>query len=1572
MGDQPGKQEQRARLVKLFEFLKAYTDLRYPPVRDINKQPGVLWLADLPSHPSIELFPAGQADAESEESDVVLRLTRPVITPCPAPPAVLSEWLKPGWHECPGRVEVQANCTAAGREGQAGLDRFEEDRQRPALLRTWQQQREHWVITERPARQSLELFQTVYGWYGAQEREGEKIELLIGDGLLRCPHADGEFCHPVLLHKLALEFYPEKRQPQFVFRKREQPPELYLQFLQALPGVNEEQLRHCKDELAKAEFSPLGGEDTGGFLRRLIQGLFPIGGTLLEDAPREEGNKAEFSAQSVRPPFHQRPPLEAATRQGGATIERRPVIFMRQRRTGPASVFDWVLEDIAARDAFPPSLLQILGLAEGAVAQSESGSGGVAFGNEDDDVLMSKPANREQLEIAKQLAGRDCVLVQGPPGTGKTHTIANLLGHLLAQGKRVLVTAHTPKALRVLRQKVVEPLQPLCLSVLHNDKQSQEELQGSVRKIHLRLAEDDRLLERDAQRLREERKRILDTLREARQRLINGLEDESRDVVSGGKATRPVDAAKRVKEGCGKDDWIPEPVSPGESLPLSHAEVVALYQTNARVSLDDERELNGHRPELDRLPAPNEFSGAVAELNATASQDPCLRGELWDDALEPDDLSEFDRLLELAGKTIEFLRVCAPWQLEAVQAGRDGEPARQVWESFSELIETTWREVKECYALVVEHGPSIDDARSPRELLPLVEQILRHIEARNSFGLLTKLSKRHWFDLLEKIRVGNRPPDLKTPTQFRAVRALLRMRLLREELVERWDRLMACQGAPPCSALGEKPEEVCRPFVTQIRACLGWHASIWQPLEGQFERLGFRWSAFLESTPPETGANAELGRIRRAVLGDLGAILQSRSGWLRHRRLKAMLAAWLELLAPTDRPEARATQRLRQAIRDVSPTDYQAAWEELARLKNLEQDLTHRRELLTRLSRCAPAWASAVENRLPRHGQPEPPGDPNCAWEWRQLYDELERRAGIPLDTLQQQIEELSQRLLHVTAQLVEKQTWMNHIRQTTPPQKRALGAYTEARKRLTQSRTGVRDAEFLATARREMAAAKDAVPVWIMPLAEVAETFDPRKTRFDVVIIDEASQCDPTSLFALYLGNQAVIVGDDEQVTPVAVGMDMEEVARLIRVHLEGIDLKEFFDGTTSIYELAQIAFRGVIRLIEHFRCAPSIIAFSNHLSYKGEIKPLREAASIALHPHVVHLRVLNGREGGDNVNEVEAETIAALICAAIEQPEYARNALGDPVSFGLVSLVGDGQAVKVDGILRQRLEPAEYRRRQILCGDSAQFQGDERDVMFLSVVDSPPGKPPLPMRQEGPKKIFKKRFNVAASRARDQMWVVHSLNHEIDLQPGDYRRRLVEHALDPESWERELQKRMPPMDPRSGSFEGSVLRRLRQRGYHVVPQFPAGACHIDLVVVGNGRRLAIKCDGEQYQGAEKIQEDIERQAVLERLGWTFARIRGSLFFRDEERALERVFRRLEELDIPPEPAAVTPAPDPARAEVVERVIRRAEQLRASWRANQERRASTTQTPGSAPAGGSTARAARRASSERRVLKRV
>lgn len=1507
----------RERLTKLFEFLKAYTDLRFPPVRDIAHQPRSLWLKDLPAHPTVELFrDTNKSEDETEENDIVLRLTRPVMTQCPTPPAALAEWIKPGWRDLSGKVEFQPTRNVVGRDGKTLIERFDSDKRRPLLFRSWQEQREQWITNERPAHESLALFQTVYEWYGIQEREGERIELLVGDGLLRCPDAAGEFCHPILLQKLELEPDFNQRQPKFIFRKREQPPSLYMEFLRILPGANNQQLSRCADELKQAEFAPLGMEDTGGFFQRLINGLFPSDGTVVED-------DADL-------PLLRRTSADAV--ENNPTIRRQPVIFMRQRRTGPGNVFDLVLEDIMTRDIFSSSLLQILGLESITPSPSETQSAGLSLGNEDDDVLLSKPANREQLDIARQLARRNCVLVQGPPGTGKTHTIANLLGHLLAQGKRVLVTAHTPKALRVLRQKVVESLRPLCVSVLHNDKQSQEELQSSVRKIHVRLSEDDRILERDAQRLRGERKRILTALRDARRQLLDARQDEVRDVVVAGKATRPIDAAKRVKAGVGKEDWIPSPVNLGECMPLSHAEIVALYQTNVRISLADERELAGWRPAFSELPTPNEFSSAIEEMELLASKNLQLREELWDGTMEPAELALFDRILELASKTIDFFRDSASWQLEAVQAGRDGAQARVEWESLVEQIETTWRDVQACHTVVMQHGPDVSDPRPPHELLKLVEEIIRHQEAGNSFGLLAKLTKRHWFEFKEKVRVSSRILDLSDPAHLRAVRALLQTRELRAELISRWERQVSRQGGLASSGLGEKPEQVCRQFVPQIRHCLEWHTATWQPLENEFQRLGFRWSAFLDSTAPEAGENAELRRIRRAVTGDLGPILQSRSAWLRHKRLLATLHAWHDKVPKSKQAEAQATQRLRQAIRDRLPADYRAAYDELARLKGLEPDLVKRQKLLGELAGSAPAWMSAIENRLAEHSQPQPPDDPQSGWEWRQFHDELERRAAVPLDQLQQQIERLSQQLLEVTGQLVERQTWMNQIRQTSSAQKQALGAYAAMRNKLTKTGKGVKDVELRAAARVEMATAKDAVPVWIMPLADVAETFDPRTARFDVVIVDEASQCDPTSLFALYLGQQTIIVGDDEQVTPVAVGIPTQEVMNLIRIFLDGVPHKQLYDGETSVYELAQIAFGGVIRLTEHFRCAPNIIAFSNDLSYKGEIKPLREASSIPLTPHVVPYRVQDGRERGDNVNEEEAETIASLICAAIEQPEYAKNDGGKPSTFGVVSLVGDKQALKIDSILRQRLEPAEYKRRDILCGDSAQFQGDERDVIFLSVVDSPREQPPHTMRQEGPKKIFKKRFNVAASRARNQMWVVYSLNHETDLQVGDYRRRIIEHALDPNAWERELQRRSARVDPRSKVFQGVVLRRLMERGYNVTAEFSVGAYSIDLVVTGSGGRLAIECDGEQFHGPDRLQEDLEREAVLMRLGWIFERIRGSLFFRDEDRALEPVFRRLRELNINPELRAEPSSPSACQAEVIERVIRCAQQLRASW----------------------------------------
>ena len=100
---------------------------------------------------------------------------------------------------------------------------------------------------------------------------------------------------------------------------------------------------------------------------------------------------------------------------------------------------------------------------------------------------------------------------------------------------------------------------------------------------------------------------------------------------------------------------------------------------------------------------------------------------------------------------------------------------------------------------------------------------------------------------------------------------------------------------------------------------------------------------------------------------------------------------------------------------------------------------------------------------------------------------------------------------------------------------------------------------------------------------------------------------------------------------------------------------------------------------------------------------------------------------------------------------------------------------------------------------------------------------------------------------------------------------------------------------------FERLVLGRIAARGYRRIrPQYLVGRYRIDLVVEGPHSRLAIECDGDRWHGEDQWHQDRARQEVLERAGWTFVRIRGSAFYRDPDGALEGVWQRLDELEIP------------------------------------------------------------------------
>ena len=113
------------------------------------------------------------------------------------------------------------------------------------------------------------------------------------------------------------------------------------------------------------------------------------------------------------------------------------------------------------------------------------------------------------------------------------------------------------------------------------------------------------------------------------------------------------------------------------------------------------------------------------------------------------------------------------------------------------------------------------------------------------------------------------------------------------------------------------------------------------------------------------------------------------------------------------------------------------------------------------------------------------------------------------------------------------------------------------------------------------------------------------------------------TALPILYMGKKVIVVGDDKQVTPLAIGTNDAAVDSLARQYLERrVKEPKLYDSRLSIYGIVQSMAFPAHMLVEHFRCVPEIIGYSNRLSYNGAIRPLRDTSTSKLKPALIPWR--------------------------------------------------------------------------------------------------------------------------------------------------------------------------------------------------------------------------------------------------------------------------------------------------------------------------------------------------------------
>ena len=1481
----------RHKVRQLYLFLKEANQLRFPPVRSLSQHPRVLRLADAPEHACVQISRPRRGEIADGTDDCLLRVGRPSSVTCPPPPSSMGQWLLPDWDDPTRAAYFAQERNAAGPDGAALTIRFDDDAQRVANFEAWSTQRDAWATEEVAARQALKFFELFYEIHAAIERDGgEQLELVAADGRLRWRAESSiegmvPIDHPILLKRVELRF--DAVAAEFSIHETDRATELYSAMLADLetPAVNS--LRTRTAEIDNGGYHPWAEEGTESFMKAVVQTLSPTNGRLLE-----EDGSAEEPSDAPR-------------------IWRDPMLILRKRSGGIANAVDSIIDDIEERKVFAPALVQITGseitpvadaspvAAQPSPEASATGAFPALAPIHDDEVLLGKEANEEQIQIIRRLSHSGSVIVQGPPGTGKTHTIANLIGHQLAQGKSILVTAQTAKALRVLRDKVPEVLRPLCVAVLGSDHDARRQLETSIGSITERLTtESDASLTARASGLRQRRKELLTESKVLQRDLRESLENEYREIPVDKRRFTPSDAARYVKAHNTQDAWIPGPVKLGTPLPLDSTEIARLYALGAAFDAREEEDARRPLPNLADLPSERQFELLSADHQRLVRADLSAGANRWSH-------SGSSAAIEAIAATLdkefsEHLRR-QTWRPYAIVAGVAGGTQREVWEQLIRAIEDAAEANAQC-ALARHHRPQLASTIPPHKQRQLAREIVQHLEAGKGLGLLQMATHSDWRQFVKSSAVASGEPS--RIEHFRVLAQQAHLEVCRLELEDAWNALIGTHINSLFASMGPEPELACRALNDEIRRCLDWHAKVWSTLHAQLHTEGLDLDELTALIPREPSPLADYLVIERLATQALPALLAAEADRRKHREVEAWFRQ-LTTLATTVDPTAGGegcVSRILAAVESHDAEGYAAALEYTKRLYTVKPLVAERDALLLRLRSVAPRWADRVEDRMSPHDKGFAPGDIEVAWIYRQLYDTLIQRDRLDAQALQYEADRIRDRLRPVTQELIDATAWGKQLArlQGNNSIRQALIGWLDTAKRLMSTRHPGRRQTLLTEARRLMKLSVEAVPVWIMPISMVAETFDPRATRFDVVIIDEASQADLNALIPLYMARQVVIVGDHEQVTPLGVGKEQVVLENLRKTMLHGFPNAHLFDAMSSIYDIGRQAFGDAVRLVEHFRSVPEIIGFSNQLSYDGKIRPLRASSSTQVKPACVPYKVDGKREG--DVNPREAEAIVSIIKAMTRHPAYAGK------TIGVISMVKEDQALLIQSLLHKRIDSVELDRRRILAGISAEFQGDERDIMFLSLVDSSPGDDStLRTLREGAFELVKKRYNVAASRARDQLWVVHSFDADHDLKPDDLRFQLLQHARDPAA----MLRASAPVDTRPESpLEQEVVRRLRELGYRVNLRMSVGHFHIGMAVEGEDeQRLALECDGDRYSSLDSLTEDAARQSILERLGWQFMRIRGTAFYRDPDAALRRVFDRLNELGIEPMRDSATPA---------------------------------------------------------------
>jgi very-short-patch-repair endonuclease len=1163
-------------------------------------------------------------------------------------------------------------------------------------------------------------------------------------------------------------------------------------------------------------------------------------------------------------------------------------------------------------------------------------------------------ADGSQCEALQTALGGRNLVIEGPPGTGKSQTITNLVAAALAGGKTVLFVAEKLAALEVVRRRLRElGLGDFCLE-LHSHKTRKTEVLDDIGdrvKIAGR-SRSSRDLEAALSRLSDRRRKLSDYIE-----IIGSPVGALRDLTVGdvlmqaGRARRRLGPNVRRLEASGSRVDHPETIVWAD---LADAKGRLLHLAAAFRDLEVSGPAQGHPwagvSALQVLPHDRERVAALMTGWADAADGfaAALRQtglpELDASAVveAPDRLRGLDtrrgaaHLAEDIAKRMEALTGHAlPRSASGLAILADILRAGQSAPVSGLLVRNDFLLSPEAAAFVRAHRARVQDLdRKQAELREVFrsdaftispDDLEEWSAALDQAGFFARFGRR-WRAAAARWEQLARPAHLKAKAGERAKRFGALRTLMLDLAALSADRL-------PDERLGEGARDASFDFQSAIDVA-EWAARVRSQLPGAIGDDLVRLSPAALHAFGQSCSEASMAALDDMDRSAIGAA-DSASFW--HSLVASSDLGSLQALAGDASDDASWT-RLRSQVDACAEAARDLIVAETAAMADTGLDATlwfggtaprladvaARARLAASRPELLPQWLDF--DRFRRACEAGPERDlaraasagtldvdllPTCLDFL--VYDALARRAFTKAPSLHaasaRTLDALREEYRAIDAQVMElrRSAIAAKLVDRRPPEGKSSGKLAEitemalVRHELAKQRRHIPIRQLVHRAGRAIQALK---PCFMMGPLSVAQYIAPGTLKFDLVIMDEASQMRPEdAIGALARGGQAIIVGDTKQLPPTSF---FDRIAD--RAEDEDEDEVTLAEDSKSILELASSIFDQ--RMLKwHYRSRhEALIAFSNRQFYKDELIVFPSPAGQADRFGIGWTFMPDG-VATKGVNPIEARAVAEA--AARFLVENRSRSLGVvAMNIKQTQRIADELAALADAdpSIAKALAEAESEDggEPFFVKNLENVQGDERDVIMISMTYGPSAAGGRTAQRFGPinQETGWRRLNVLFTRAKERMEIFSSMRSS-DVLPkegADRGPRALKQFLDyAETGQLGSEPRITRRDPDS-DFEDAVLEGLRESGFDCVPQVGVANFFIDIGVrdpdAPDEFIAAVECDGAAYHSEKSARDrDRLRQEILENLGWNMIRIWSTDWFRDPNGELDRVSRDLKRL---------------------------------------------------------------------------